>query len=56
MSGLVTRYLDTAFVFAVTGAALVWPPLALLVGALFFIASAVVADRRSAPPAPEQPQ
>ena len=53
MSELVSRYLDAAFVLAVTGAAMAWPPLALLTGALFFIASAVVADRRSAPEGPQ---
>lgn len=30
-----TSPLDVAFVFAVTGAALLWPPLALLIGAGF---------------------
>jgi len=39
--------LDAAFVLAVTGAALVVPWLALIVGAAFFIANAVLIDRRA---------
>lgn len=41
--------LDAAFVFAVTGAALLWAPLALIVAAVYLIGVAVVTDRRSAP-------
>jgi hypothetical protein len=41
--------LDASFVLAVTGAALIWPPLALLVAAGYFAVSAVIADRRSEP-------
>lgn len=43
----VTDYLEPAFVLLVTGAAMVYPPAALIVAALFFIALAVVADRRT---------
>lgn len=43
--------LDAAFVLAVTGAAMVYPPLALLVGAAFFGLIAFLADRRSVPEA-----
>ena len=42
----VERYLETAFVLLVTGAAWIYPPAALGVAALFFIALAIVADRR----------
>lgn len=41
--------LDAAFVLSVTGAAMIWAPLALIVGAAYFVASAVIADRRAAP-------
>ena len=37
--------LDAAFVLAATGAAMVWPPLALFVGAGFFGLSAFLAYR-----------
>ena len=47
MTEIVARYAEAAFVLAVTGAALVWPPLALFVGAAFFIANAVLVDRRT---------
>ena len=49
MTRLVERYAEAAFVFGVTGAALVWPPLALIVGAGFMVVLAVVADRRTPP-------
>lgn len=39
--------LDAAFVLLVTGAALVWAPLALFVGGGFLVATAVVNDRRA---------
>ena len=42
----VERYLEAAFVLAVTGAALIYPPAALIVGAAFFVALAIVSDRR----------
>lgn len=44
-------YVQGAFVFAVTGAALSpWPWVALLVAAAFFVAIAIVNDRRTPPP------
>lgn len=43
----IQTYTEAAFVLLVTGAALVWQPLALLVGGGYLIALAVVADRRS---------
>ena len=39
--------LDAAFVFLVTAAAMVYPPLALAVGAAFLIVTVVVNDRRT---------
>jgi hypothetical protein len=39
--------LDASFVLAVTGAAIIWPPLALIVGAGYFALSAFLADRRA---------
>jgi hypothetical protein len=41
--------LDAAFVLAVTGAAMIFPPAALIVGAGFFALSAFIADRRATP-------
>lgn len=35
-------YYEVAFVFGVTGAAYIWPPLALLVGMVFFLVLAVL--------------
>ncbi len=50
MTRLVERYAEVAFVFAVTGAAMTgWLPLPLIVGAAFYVALAVVADRRTPP-------
>jgi hypothetical protein len=46
----VERYLETAFVLAVTAAAWVYPPAALAVAAAFFIALAIIADRREVKP------
>lgn len=37
--------LDASFVLAVTGAALIWPPLALVVGAGYFAVSAWLARK-----------
>jgi hypothetical protein len=42
----VERYLETAYALIVAGAAMIYPPAALGVAALFLIALAVVADRR----------
>ena len=47
MTDVVTRYAEAAFVLLVTGCALIWPPLALLAGAGYLIALAVIADRRT---------
>jgi hypothetical protein len=46
MNDVVTRYAEAAFVLLVTGCALIWPPLALIAGAGYLIALAVLADRR----------
>lgn len=55
MTDIVTRYVEAGFVLAVAGAAMIYPPLALLVGAAYLIALAVVADRRTPPPQEPQP-
>lgn len=47
----VEQYFEVAFALAVTGTALIYAPAALLVAAAFFVALAVIADRRSEPPA-----
>lgn len=47
MTPVVTVLIDAAFCLAVTGAAIIFPPLALLVGAGFLVAQAVLVDRRS---------
>jgi len=44
-------YLEAAFALAVTGAALIFPPLALLVAAVFLAANAYLIDQRTAPEA-----
>jgi hypothetical protein len=49
MTNGVTSYLEGAYALAVAAAALIWPPLALVVAAGFLLALAVVNDRRSAP-------
>ena len=54
MSDIVTRYAEAAYALIVAGAAFVYPPAALVVAAVYLIALAVVADRRSVPPS-EQP-
>lgn len=41
--------LDAAYALSVAAAAWVFPPLALAVAAAYFIASAVLADRRAEP-------
>ena len=53
MTPPIVNSLDVAFVLAVTGAALVWAPAALFVGAAFFALSAYLNDRR---PPPEEPK
>ncbi len=47
MTDIVTRYAEAAFVLIVTGAAMIYPPLALIVAAGYLIALAVVSDRRA---------
>ena len=42
----VERYLEAAYALIVAGAAMLYPPAALVVAAIFLIALAVVADRR----------
>ena len=42
----VERYLEAAYALIVAAAAMVYPPAALAVAAVFLIALAVVADRR----------
>lgn len=44
---IVDRYLEAAYALIVAAAALIYPPAALAVAAIFLIALAVVADRRS---------
>lgn len=48
---MTTQYVETAFVLLVTGAAMIWPPLALIVGGAFLAALAYIADRRTPPSA-----
>jgi hypothetical protein len=43
----IQTYTEAAYAILVAGAALVWPPLALLCAGGYLIALAVVADRRS---------
>lgn len=45
----IQTYTEAAYAILVAGAALVWPPLALLCAGGYLIALAVVADRRSEP-------
>ena len=42
----VERYLEAAYALIVAGAAMIYPPSALAVAAVFLIVLAVVADRR----------
>lgn len=49
MTPPVVNPLDVAFVFLVTAAAWLYPPLALVVGSGFFALSAYLADRRGEP-------
>jgi hypothetical protein len=39
--------LDAAYALSVAGAAMLWPPLALVVAAGYFVASAWIADHRA---------
>lgn len=47
MSDALSVRLDAAFVLAVTGAALIVPWLALVVGAAFYLGNAILIDRRT---------
>ncbi len=49
MTDAISVRLDAAFVMAVTGAALLAPWLALVVGAVFLLGNAVLIDRRTPP-------
>lgn len=49
MTDIITRYAEAAFALLVAGAAMIWPPLALIVAAAYLIALAVVNDRRPPP-------
>ena len=53
MTEAVTRYAEWAYALLVAGAAMIWPPAALVVAAAYLVALAVVADRRSTPEAPK---
>ena len=44
---MTSQYVEAAFVLAVTGAALIYPPLGLIVGAAFLAILAFVTDRRA---------
>ena len=52
MTPVITTLIDASFCLAVTGAALIFPPLALIVGAAYLVAQAVLADRRQTPSEP----
>ena len=49
MTEAVSRNTEWAYALLVAGAALIWPPLALLVAGAFLLALAIIADRRSTP-------
>ena len=48
---MIQRYAEYVLVFGVTGLAMIWPPLALVGGAVYFAVLAIVNDRRSVEPA-----
>lgn len=50
MTNVVQNYAEAAFVLLVVGMAMIWAPLALIAGAGYLIALAVLADRRTPPP------
>lgn len=52
MTNAISRYAESAYALAVAGAAIVWPPLALIVAAGYLVVLAVVADRRTPPVEP----
>ena len=47
MTDQISRYAEAGYALIVAGAAMLWPPLALLVAAVYLIALAVIADRRT---------
>jgi hypothetical protein len=49
MDAPVINPLDVAFVLLTTAAAMLWPPLALIVGAGFFALSQYLIDKRAEP-------
>lgn len=49
----IERYTEAAYALVVAGAAIVYPPLALLVAGAFLAALAYIADRRTPPEAPQ---
>lgn len=49
MTDTIKILIDASYALAVAGAALLWPPLALLVGAAFLLGQAVLVDRRTPP-------
>ena len=49
MTDQITRYAESAYALVVAGAAMLWPPLALIVAAGYLVGLAVVVDRRTPP-------
>lgn len=49
MTNAVTTYAEAAYALVVAGAAMIWPPLALIAAAGYLVALAVLIDRRSPP-------
>ena len=49
MTDQITRYAEAAYALVVAGAAMLWPPLALIVAAGYLVALAVISDRRTPP-------
>ena len=47
MTDQISRYAEAAYALVVAGAAMLWPPLALLVAAGYLVALAVINDRRT---------
>jgi hypothetical protein len=49
VTNAITRYAEAAYALLVAGAAMLWPPLALVVAAGYLVTLAVIADRRTPP-------
>lgn len=47
MTDAIRLLIDASYALAVAGAAMIWPPLALVVAGLYLGVQAIVADRRS---------